>query len=459
MNMGCDSFSDFKLIEPLNRAVRNVGYTVPTPVQVQSIPPLLAGRDLLGCAQTGTGKTAAFALPILQYMAKNRKPWRRGSVRALIVTPTRELAAQIGESLQAYGKYLDVRSAVIFGGVGQNPQVKALDRGLDILVATPGRLLDLMGQGFLHLQDVEIFVLDEADRMLDMGFLPDIKRVLAQLPAKRQTMFFSATLPPDIVKLASTMVIDPVRVDVTPETPVVELIDQRLMYVDRPDKVQLLEHILRGDDARRVLVFSRTKHGANKIVRILERAGIRAEGIHGNKGQNARTKALEDFKAGRVRVLVATDIAARGIDVEGITHVINYDIPNVPETYVHRIGRTARAGNAGISISFCDSEERSYIRDIEKLLKHQIPVVTDQPYHSEAAAKSNEPPPKQGQRGPRPARQSGGRPSGAQGGRRPSGGGNGPRRGGEHRPRDGRPSHGGDRKDSGSRRPNRQGRR
>jgi ATP-dependent RNA helicase RhlE len=349
---------------------------------------------------------------MLQHLAVVRTPRRRGSVRALIVTPTRELAAQIGESMQAYGKYLDVRGTVIFGGVGQNPQVQALDGGIDYLVATPGRLLDLMGQGFLHLADVEIFVLDEADRMLDMGFLPDVRKILAKLPQKRQTMFFSATLPPDIIKLAYTMVRDPVRVDVTPETPVVELIDQQLMYVERTDKMRLLEHILKGKGVNRALVFCRTKHGANRIVRILERAAIRALGIHGNKGQNARTKALEDFKAGRVKVLVATDIAARGIDVEDITHVINYDMPNVPETYVHRIGRTARAGHEGISISFCDAEENEYVRDIEKLMRRKIPVVRDQPYHSAAAERSTAPPPKQG--GNRPGRRDDRPPRGPQ---------------------------------------------
>ncbi len=412
--MGCENFSEFKLLEPLNRALRDIGYTVPTPVQVQSIPPLLGGRDLLGCAQTGTGKTAAFALPILQHLATIRKPRRRGTVRALIVTPTRELAAQIGDSMHSYGKYLDIRGAIIFGGVGQSPQVKALDRGADFLVATPGRLLDLIGQGHIQLQDVEIFVLDEADRMLDMGFLPDIRKILARLPAKRQTMFFSATMPPDIVKLANTMVRDPARVDVTPDIPVVELIDQRLMYVDRKDKVALLEKVLRETGANRVLVFTRTKHGANKIVRLMDNVGIRGSAIHGNKAQTARTKALDDFRAGRIRVLVATDIAARGIDVEGITHVINFDIPNVPETYIHRIGRTARAGNAGISMSFCDSEERSYIRDIEKLMKREIPVFRDHPYHSETAAKSTSPPPPQGPRG------QGGRPSNRQERRSPS---------------------------------------
>jgi ATP-dependent RNA helicase RhlE len=394
-------FSDFKLIEQLNRAVRDVGYVTPTPVQVQSIPPLLGGRDLLGCAQTGTGKTAAFALPILQRLATAKRPRQRGVVRALIVTPTRELAIQIDQSMRDYAKYVDVVGAVVFGGVGQGLQVKALERGVDVLVATPGRLLDLMNQGHVRIDAVEIFVLDEADRMLDMGFLPDVKRILQKLPRKRQTMFFSATLPPDIVKLANTMVTDPVSVNVTPETPVVELIDQRMMYVERNDKLALLERLFQGKEVSKALVFTRTKHGANKLVKILDRQGIRSQAIHGNKAQTARQKALEDFKAGRVRVLVATDIAARGIDVEGISHVINYEIPNIPETYVHRIGRTARAGSAGVAVSFCDREERSWVRDIERLLKKSVPVVRGHPFHSDAAEASTAAPPPQGGRGRR----------------------------------------------------------
>ncbi len=435
-------FSDFKLIEQLNRAVRDVGYVTPTPVQVQSIPPLLEGRDLLGCAQTGTGKTAAFALPILQRLATAKRARQRGVVRALIVTPTRELAIQIDQSMREYAKYVDVVGAVVFGGVGQGPQVRALERGVDVLVATPGRLLDLMNQGHVRIEAVEVFVLDEADRMLDMGFLPDVKRILMKLPRKRQTMFFSATLPPDIVKLANTMVTDPVSVNVTPETPVVELIEQRMMFVERNDKLALLERLFQGKEVSRALVFTRTKHGANKLVKILDHQGIRAQAIHGNKAQTARQKALEDFKAGRVRVLVATDIAARGIDVEGISHVINYEIPNIPETYIHRIGRTARAGSAGVAVSFCDCEERAWVRDIERLLKKPIPVVKDHPFHSEAAATSTAPPPPQGPRGRRqdrgyaerserresrgpPRGYGGGRPyagSGARFGGRPQGG-------------------------------------
>ncbi|MCK4757765.1 MAG: DEAD/DEAH box helicase [Thermoplasmata archaeon] len=373
-------FADFGLIKPIKRALREINYTEPTPVQLQAIPPLLLGRDLLGCAQTGTGKTAAFSLPIIQYLAKNQRRRESGIVRALIVTPTRELAAQIYDNLKIYGKYLDVTSVVVFGGVGQNPQVKSLNRGVDILVATPGRLLDLINQGYVILDNVEFFVLDEADRMLDMGFIYDIRRILEYLPKKRQTMFFSATLPPNIIKLSKSMVHDPVRVDVTPEKPVIEFIDQRLMLVEMKDKSTVLMNILKNEAVGRALVFTRTKHGANKLVKLLGRASIEVEGIHGNKSQTARTKALADFKAGNVKVLVATDIAARGIDVEGITHVINHDIPNVAETYVHRIGRTARAGCHGISISLCAPEERPFIRDIEKLIKQSIPVFSVKPY-------------------------------------------------------------------------------
>ncbi len=380
-------FSDFDLIKPIKQALQEVGYTEPTPIQMQAIPPLLAGRDILGCAQTGTGKTAAFSLPIIQHLATNQRKRRSGVIRALIVTPTRELAAQIYQNLEMYGRHLDVRSAVIFGGVGQGSQVKSLDRGVDILVATPGRLLDLIGQGHIDLQKLEIFVLDEADRMLDMGFIHDIRKILAYLPEKRQTMFFSATLPPNIIKLANSMVRDPVRIDVTPEKPVIESIDQRLMMVDMKEKSNVLMNILKDEEVRKALVFTRTKHGANKLVKLLGRADIKAEGIHGNKSQTARTAALAAFKAGTVKVLVATDIAARGIDVEGITHVINHDIPNVAETYVHRIGRTARAGCRGISISLCAPEERPFIRDIEKLIRQSIPVFSKEPYMAEVHLK------------------------------------------------------------------------
>jgi ATP-dependent RNA helicase RhlE len=353
---------------------------MPTPVQVQAIPPLLEGRDLLGCAQTGTGKTAAFALPILQHIAENRRrnePW---SVRALILTPTRELAMQIHLHIKGYGKYLNMSHAVVYGGVGQNPQVRSMSRGVDILVATPGRLLDLVGQGRIKLKNVEIFVLDEADRMLDMGFIPDVRRIMAHIPRNRQTMFFSATLTPDIVKLARSMVRNPVNVNVTPDKLVVEFIDQKLMMVERQHKALALSNILKEKSVTRALVFTRTKYGANKLVRNLGHSGIRAQAIHGNKTQGARQKAMDDFRKGRTRVLVATDIAARGIDVEGISHVINYDIPNLPETYVHRIGRTARAGLRGVSISLRSKEEHKLLSDIERLIRQPIPVTSAQPY-------------------------------------------------------------------------------
>lgn len=378
--MDHQDFDDFGLIEPIKHALRDMDYLIPTPVQVQAIPPLLAGRDLLGCAQTGTGKTAAFALPIIQHLAENQRRRERGFVRALIVTPTRELAEQIYQNLKMYCQYLDVTSVVVYGGVGQNPQVKSLNRGVEILVATPGRLLDLIKQGYIKLQNVEIFVLDEADRMLDMGFIPDVKRILGYLPQKRQTMFLSATMPPKIVQLARSMVHDPVRVDVTPDKPVIELIDQQLMRVEVKKKPTVLMNILKDRDVSRALVFTRTKQRANKLAKLLGRAGISAQAIHGNKSQTARQKALDGFKAGRSRVLVATDLAARGIDVEDISHVINYDIPNIPEMYIHRIGRTARAGCRGISISLCSPEEREFIRDIEKLIRQPIPVVSETPY-------------------------------------------------------------------------------
>ncbi len=426
------TFSDFDLIKPIKHALHDIGYTVPTPIQVQSIPPLLEGRDLLGCAQTGTGKTAAFSLPIIQHLARNRRRRERGMVRALIVTPTRELAAQIQQNLEMYSKHLDVNSIMIFGGVGQGPQVKSLNRGVDILVATPGRLLDLINQGHVDLRKIEIFVLDEADRMLDMGFIHDIKKILVHLPDKRQTMFFSATLPPNIIKLARTMVHDPVRVDVTPEKPIIEFIDQRLMFVDMKAKSNVLMNILKDENVKRALVFTRTKHGANKLVKLLARADIEAEGIHGNKSQTARTAALADFKAGAIKVLVATDIAARGIDVEGITHVINHDIPNVAETYVHRIGRTARAGERGISISLCAPEEKPFIRDIEKLIKQSIPVFSHKPYTAKVELKPAPKPvhkPKgagkfkprnQHQRSHNKSGQSGGQHGGRSGGRKPN---------------------------------------
>ena len=384
------TFDDLALITPLREAVRAEGYTQPTPIQRQAIPHVLAGRDLLGCAQTGTGKTAAFALPILQHLAEVRRgPNPIGSgrrpIRVLVLTPTRELAAQIGESFATYGRLISqdrvqgvprraIRHTVVFGGVGQRPQEDALRTGVDVLVATPGRLLDLAGQGFVQLDRLEIFVLDEADRMLDMGFIHDVRRVIALLPQKRQTLFFSATMPPDIQALASSILRDPARVTVAPPATTVELIDQSVFFVEKGDKRALLEQVLRDPAVTRALVFTRTKHGANKVVQSLAKAGVAAEAIHGNKSQSARERALSNFKKGATRILVATDIAARGIDVEGISHVVNYEIPDVPETYVHRIGRTARAGAAGIAWSFCETEERGNWRDIERLTRQAILV-------------------------------------------------------------------------------------
>ena len=372
--MSTVSFTSLDLIEPIQRAVRAEKYTTPTPIQAQAIPHLLQGRDLMGCAQTGTGKTAAFALPILQRLTNDARPPRPRSPRVLILTPTRELAAQIRDSFAVYGRHLRLSHTVIYGGVGQNPQVRALSRGVDILVATPGRLLDLMNQGHLRLSNVEIFVLDEADRMLDMGFLPDVRKTIAALPRKRQTLFFSATMSAAIVNLASSLLTDPVRVSVAPRRPTAENIEENVMFVQKADKPALLRELLGDDAIGRALVFTRTKHGANKVVKHLERSRIVANAIHGNKSQSARTQALEGFRSGRVRVLVATDIASRGIDVDGITHVINYDLPNEPEVYIHRIGRTARAGASGRAISFCDREERGYLRDIERLIRRSVPV-------------------------------------------------------------------------------------
>ncbi|MFZ5584580.1 MAG: DEAD/DEAH box helicase [Thermodesulfobacteriota bacterium] len=375
------SFDNLNLTEPLRRALAGLGYAVPTPIQAQAIPHLLAGRDLLGCAQTGTGKTAAFALPILERLAASRRRPAPRAARVLVLTPTRELALQIGDSFKAYGTHLPLHLAVVFGGVGQGPQVRACARGVDVLVATPGRLLDLMGQGLLRLDSLEVFVLDEADRMLDMGFLGDIKKVLAALPRQRQTVFFSATMPEAIARLAATMLTDPVRVAVAPVATPVELIAQKVLFVTQANKRALLGELLQDADVKRALVFTRTKHGADRVTRQLARLSVAAECIHGNKSQNARQAALGHFRDGSARVLVATDIAARGIDVEGVTHVINYDLPNEPESYVHRIGRTGRAGAAGQAISFCDASERAYLRDIERLIRQAVPVMEDHPYH------------------------------------------------------------------------------
>lgn len=390
-------FNDLNLMDSLLRAVRAEGYTEPTPIQVQAIPHVLAGKDLVGCAQTGTGKTAAFALPILQRLSQTPSR-QRGAIRVLVLSPTRELASQIGESFSTYGRHTGLKNIVIFGGVGQQPQVDKLRRGTDILVATPGRLLDLMQQGYVRLNTIEIFVLDEADRMLDMGFIHDVRRVIAALPTQRQTLLFSATMPPDIQDLADRILVKPVRVEVTPQATTVEKISQAVFFVEKQDKRALLEHVLADKAIRRVLVFTRTKHGANKLAQQLDRASIQAEAIHGNKSQGARERALANFKSGKTRVLVATDIAARGIDVDDVTHVINYDLPNEPESYVHRIGRTARAGASGVAYSFCDADERAYLRDIEKLIRLRVPVVVEHPYRSPlglpTAAPANRPSPR-----------------------------------------------------------------
>jgi len=361
-------FKDLKLIPALLEAVRCCGYQQPTPIQRETIPPVLAGRDVLGCAQTGTGKTAAFALPILQQLFEQGKPSApKRPIRALILTPTRELALQIYENFEGYGKKLPLRSCVIFGGVGQQPQVEQLKRGVDILIATPGRLNDLIGQGFIKLDQLSIFVLDEADRMLDMGFIHDVKKVISHLPAKRQTLFFSATMPPEVEKLATSLLTKPVTVKVDPVSSTVDKIDQSLYMVDKANKRHLLAKLLRQPDVESALVFTRTKHGADRVVRELSREKIDARAIHGNKSQTARQQALGDFKSGKVRVLVATDIAARGIDIAGLSHVFNYDLPNEPEAYVHRIGRTGRAGHDGIAISFCCIDEMKELKQIEKL--------------------------------------------------------------------------------------------
>ncbi len=374
-------FKDLQIIEPILKALQTEGYTNPTPIQEKAIPVVLKKQDLLGCAQTGTGKTAAFAIPIIQLLHSQQTPTKSyRPIKALILTPTRELAIQIGESFTAYGKHTNLRHRVIFGGVPQKAQTDALRAGVDILIATPGRLLDLMNQGFISLQHLNLFVLDEADRMLDMGFVHDVKKVIAKLPAKRQTLFFSATMPPEIVKLADTILVNPVKVEVTPVSSTAQTIEQAVYFVQKNDKKPLLLHLLADASIETALIFTRTKHGADRVAKDLNRAGIGAEAIHGNKSQNARQRALTNFKTRQTRVLVATDIAARGIDVEELTHVINFELPNVPETYVHRIGRTGRAGANGIAWSFCDAEEQPYLRDINKLISKTIPVVQDHPY-------------------------------------------------------------------------------
>ena len=387
------TFKELNLSAPLLRAVQEAGYETPSPIQAAAIPPVLSGRDLMGCAQTGTGKTAAFALPMLDRLTAN-PPRRKGAVRALILTPTRELALQIGESFDAYGKYLNLRSTVIFGGVGQAPQVEALKKGVDILVACPGRLNDLIGQGFIDLSDLEIFVLDEADRMLDMGFVHDVKKVIAKLPKVRQNLMFSATMPAEIEQLAAGILRDPAFVKVDPVSSTVDRIQQSLYYVEKGNKKLLLPWLIKNlqPPVVNALVFSRTKHGADKIAKDLNKQGISAAAIHGNKSQSARVAALEGFKAGKTKVLVATDIAARGIDISELSHVFNYDLPEVPETYVHRIGRTARAGADGTAVSFCAPEEKEYLAGIEKLNRRQIPVISGHPWDGVPAPVKAAPP-------------------------------------------------------------------
>jgi len=392
------TFKELRLIEPLLRAVRGEGYESPSPIQAQAIPLLLAGRDILGCAQTGTGKTAAFALPILQILYKQRAPKR--ILKALVLTPTRELALQITESFCAYGQYTGLKAVCVYGGVSQIPQVEALQAGTDILVATPGRLIDLIGQGLCELRTVRIFTLDEADRMLDMGFIHDVQRVIEKLPAQRQTLLFSATMPKEIEALAASILKNPAKVAVTPVASTVEATEQWVYFVDKANKIELLIGLLEPPDTESTLVFSRTKHGADRICKQLCRAGIDARAIHGDKSQGARQRALGDFKDGSVRVLVATDIAARGIDIEELSCVINFDLPNEPETYVHRIGRTGRAGLSGLALSLCDYDEMAYLKDIEKLIKKKIAVVEDHPWPMRVF----EPAPPKPQRPPRPPR-------------------------------------------------------
>jgi ATP-dependent RNA helicase RhlE len=377
------SFQQLHLVEPVLRALQEEGYTQPTPIQQQAIPPVLRGKDLLGCAQTGTGKTAAFAIPILQnLLLKQRQEGREKNrgVKALILTPTRELAIQINDSIAAYGKHTGITHTVIFGGVSQHRQVVELRKGVDILVATPGRLLDLIGQHLVSLRQLEVFVLDEADRMLDMGFIHDVRKIIALLPTQRQTLFFSATMPNEIAGLANSILTNPVKVEVAPVSSTADTIEQFVYFVEKSNKRLLLSHLIKEHNIARVLVFTRTKHGADKVAKDLSKNGIRADAIHGNKSQNARQRALSNFKDGQIKVLVATDIAARGIDVDNLTHMVNFDLPNEPETYVHRIGRTGRAGASGVAFSFCDAEERPFLRDISKLINKSIPVIEEHPY-------------------------------------------------------------------------------
>ena len=389
------NFELLGLLPSIEKAIKNKGYTTPTPIQAQAIPHLLEGKDLLGIAQTGTGKTAAFSLPILNRLGKNKLKVKSKRTRVLILTPTRELASQIELNIKTYGIGLGLSTKVVFGGVGINPQVKALSQGIDIVVATPGRLLDLIGSKDILFDQLEVFVLDEADRMLDMGFIHDVKKIISLLPKQKQTLLFSATMPKDIAKLAGTLLHKPERVEVTPESTTVEKIEQKVSFLNKDNKLKLLEKILKEDEVNSVLIFTRTKHGADKVVRKLEMADIKAAAIHGNKSQNNRERALSKFRSGELKVLVATDIAARGIDVDHVSHVINFNLPEDPKSYVHRIGRTARAGRAGHAISFCDGSELKYLRQIEKHIKVKIPIDLEQPYHEELV--EEDPPARGGQ--------------------------------------------------------------
>ncbi len=374
-------FEELNIIAPIMKSLKAEGYEAPTPIQEKAIPAILAGRDLLGCAQTGTGKTAAFTIPLLQILKRDKAAEKsQGAIKALILVPTRELAVQIGDSLSAYGRFTGIRHTVIFGGVSQAPQTKVLKDGVEILVATPGRLLDLMGQGFIRLDQIKFFVLDEADRMLDMGFLRDVKKIMAKLPASKQMLLFSATMPPEIQSMADNILSNPVKVEVTPVSSTVDTIEQSVYFVEKKEKKALLIKLLKNKSVDSVLVFTRTKHGADNVVRNLTKARITAQAIHGDKSQVARQNALNNFKSKNTRVLVATDIAARGIDIKELSHVINFDLPNMPETYVHRIGRTGRAGMGGTALSFCDNEEKVYLRDIQKLISKQIPVIEELPF-------------------------------------------------------------------------------
>jgi ATP-dependent RNA helicase RhlE len=379
-------FDSLELIQPIRKAIAEKKYSQPTPIQSQAIPHLIEGRDLLGCAQTGTGKTGAFALPILQRLAQKRKKVGPKDVAALILTPTRELAAQIGDSFRVYGRYLKIKHTTVYGGVSYRPQIKALSRGIEVLIATPGRLVDLLNQGYLKLDQTETFVLDEGDRMLDMGFLPDIRKIFALLPEERQTMLFSATMSNEVMSLSKQFLNDPIKVSVAPQSKTADNIDQRVMFVDKEYKSELLASVFLDESIKRAVVFTRTKHGANRLAEKLNRGKIKAEALHGDKSQSARLQALRKFRSGNARVLVATDVASRGLDIQGVTHVINYEIPNEAESYVHRIGRTARAGTSGVALSFCDGGERGYLQTIEKSTKSTVTVVEDHPFHSHAVA-------------------------------------------------------------------------